>query len=216
MSMKTTPAHGALEADLLRKVLDTVTHDLGGLSSALALRADVMQRSAPSAAADACGAIARELRSLGGQLREISGPRGPGTLSPVPTGSLARWFALVRRFGQPLLGRGVTLRGEVEDAHVGAAAAHELTYIVLALLNALRDGHQAAHSEILVLSCPGDDSIALRIGARAAGQPVVIVEDVDDEWWHWAAQRAAGANISLQVVDGQVELIVSLAKSAQL
>lgn len=214
MSVKPTADSAALEAELLRNVLDTVTHDLGGLSSALALRAEVMQRAAPSPAVDACGAIARELRSLGAQLREMSGPSGPGTLSPVPTGSLERWFALVRRFGQPLLGRGVSLRGEVDDVFIGAAASHELTYIVLALFNALREGEQPAHTEIGVSSERGDGSVTLRLGARSAQQPVAMVEDADDEWWRWAVQRAASADIGLQVVGGHIELMVNLANPA--
>lgn len=211
MSVKITRSNGALEAELLRNVLDTVTHDLGGLSSALALRADVMQRSAPSAAADACSAIAGELRSLGAQLREMSGPRGPGTLSPTPTGSLRRWFALIMRFGQPLLGRGVALRGEVDDVNIGSAAAHELIYIVLALLHALRDGHTPMHTLIRIDSELRDHAIAIRISLYDAEQPRRVAEDAGNAWWTWAIERAAGSQMDMRVTDGHVELLVAIA-----
>ncbi len=214
MSVKITRSNGALEAELLRNVLDTVTHDLGGLSSALALRADVMQRSAPSAAADACSAIAGELRSLGAQLREMSGPRGPGTLSPTPTGSLRRWFALITRFGQPLLGRGVALRGEVDDVNIGSAAAHALTYIVLALLHALRDGHTPMHTLIRIASERRDHAIAIRISLYDGEQPRPVAEDAGNAWWTWALERAAGSQMDMRVTDGHVELLVAIAHTA--
>lgn len=211
MSVKDQAENGALESEILRNVLDTVNHDLGGLSSALALRADVMQRTAPGPTADACSAIARELRFIGSQLRDLSGPRGSGTLSPTPMGSLERWYDLITRFGQPLLARGVSLRGKMDAVHVAPTAAHDLTFITLALLNALREGNQSAYSEIVMLSSPRDDAVAVQLQTRREQQSVPITEDPDNEWWNWAVQRASNSHISMRLVDGHIELTVARA-----
>lgn len=205
----------ALEAELLRNVLDTVTHDLGGLSSALALRADVMQRSAPGAAANACSAIANELRSLGGQLRELSGKRGAGALAPTPSGSLERWFALVTRFGQPLLGRGVALRGEIEDRNVGATATYELAFITLAMLHAVRERQELTHHEVRVSSVVHAPVVAIRMGLHTETAFVPMTGIEESAWYDWARSRAARAGINMHLVDGHVELTVPIHSAAQ-
>ncbi len=214
MSLNSPLRNGELEAELLRNVLDTATHDLGGLGSALALRADVMQRSAPSAAATACSAIATELRSLGGQLRAISDPRGGGALSPAPLGSLQSWLSLISRFGQPLVGRGVVFNCELDDARVSSTAAYELTYIVLAVLHALRESETPAHTEVRLSSELGAGAVTLRMSMHNAVERLTIADILDDGWWLWAVERASSAQIGLQISDGQVDVLVDLEASA--
>lgn len=209
------PGDGALEAELLRHVLDAVSHDLGGLSSALALRADVMERALPSVSATACSRIAAELRVLGGQLRAISAPQGAETLSPIRTGSLEHWFATVSRFGQPLLRRGVALRGTVEDASIGSLAAHELTYVMLAILHAIRDRAPILLTEIRVSSTHAERTVSIWIALRdGAQQSLPLTDAVQSRWWAWAVDRATRARIDMRVDGDRVALCVGLENSA--
>lgn len=203
------PREGVLEAELLRDVLDTVAHDLGGLASALALRADVMPHVAPEVSATACTAIANELRILVAQLREIGGPRGGDTLSPSRAGSLASWFELLSRFAQPLLGRGVALRGEVRAVQVGSTAAHELTYLALAMLHAFRACAASAHTEVRITSDADEHAITISISLRDAAQPLSLACMHDSHWTHWAQRRAASAQIGLHVEETRILLRVA-------
>lgn len=205
-----SPREGALEAALLRKVLDTVAHDLGGLASALALRADVMRHVAPEVSATACTAISNELRMLGAQLRELSGPRGGDTLSPTRAGSLEHWFGLLTRFAQPLLGRGAALRGQVLPVQVGSVAVHELTYIALALLHAIHDCVASNHTEVLIASELSPHAIDISISLRDTTQPLSLACVHDSPWTQWAQQRAASAQIGMHVGDAGITLRVAL------
>jgi hypothetical protein len=209
------PGEGALEAELLRHVLDAVSHDLGGLSSALALRADVMERTLPSASATACSRIATELRVLGAQLRAISGPQGAETLSPTRTGSLELWFAMVSRFGQPLLRRGVALRGAVDDVTIGSLAAHELTFVMLGLLHAIRDRASMLHTEIRVSSTLAEHTVSIWIALRdGAQQSLPLTDAAQSRWWAWAVDRATRARVDMRVDGDRVALCVGLENSA--
>jgi len=200
----------ALEAELLRNVLATIAHDLGSLSGALALRADVMPHVALAASASACTAIASELHTLGGQIREMSGPRGDDTLAPTRAGSLEHWFDLLSRFAQPLLGRGVSFRGDVLPLSVGAVAVHELTYIVLAILHAIRERETLEHTDIFIASEPTDQAVTILILLRHAGQTLGLADVAGSRWSRWALQRAASARIGLRIEDARVELLVPL------
>lgn len=204
------PGEGALEAELLRNLLDTVAHDLGGLASALALRADVMQHAATSTSASACRAIASELRTLGTQLRELSAPRGGDTLSPTPVGSLDHWFELLSRFAQPLLGRGVALRGEVPPVHVGSVAVHELTYIALALLHAMRELPASTHTEVLIDSELTPQAIAISMSIRNALQALSLDALAESRWTRWAVQRSASTQIDLTLDGARITLLVPI------
>lgn len=204
-----TPPAGALEAELLRLVLDTAAHDLGSLSSALALRADVMTHATPDASATACTAIANELRALGNQLRDLSGPRGSETLAPTRAASLPDWFGLVSRFAQPLLGRGVALRGDVLPLHIGSAAVYDLTYIALAVLHAIRAHPQAEHTDVQITTDLAPDALTISIALCAESRPLALGLVKDSDWTHWAQQRAATARIGMQVDDVRVRLVLA-------
>jgi hypothetical protein len=119
------------DAQLLRDVLSTAAHDLGGLSSALSLRADVLTGTLPAADEGAIRAVADEMRSLGRQLRVLRGPQGGETLAPAAGRSFAEWFSLAERFGRPVLGRGGALRGTIDDGAFDPTHETERAYALL-------------------------------------------------------------------------------------
>jgi len=214
MILPTVPSdEGALEAELLRNLLATIAHDLGGLAGALALRADVMARLELATSASACAAIASELRTLAGQSRELSGPRGGDTLAPTRAGSLEHWFALVSRFAQPLLGRGVALRGEVLPVFVGGVTVHALTYMALAILHAIRELPASVHTEVSITSEPTEHAVIISITLRRNGLPLVMADVAASRWMHWARQRASNAQIGLRIEHARIMLVVRRERS---
>lgn len=119
----------------MRDVLGAAAHDIGGLASALALRAEVLA----SADGRALASIADELRQLGRQLRQLRGPGGGELLAPTATGNIPSILTLVERFGRGALGRGVSLLAHPVDQVVPPAEGDALTYGLLAVLRALHD-----------------------------------------------------------------------------
>jgi hypothetical protein len=159
------------EADvqLLRAVLSTAAHDLGGLSSALALRTDVLAGALASADEQALRAVVDELHSLGRQLRVLRGPQGADALAPAGGRTLVEWLALVERFGRPLLGRGGALEGSVDDgAFSGARAAeqgHALLVAVLAYCHEVRERRGARSVTVHLIGRRVADGLELSLRA---------------------------------------------------
>jgi len=199
----------SIEAMLLRSVIATAVHDLGGLASALLLRADVLERRTDDPGVAALRSIATELRVLGEQLRALRVPEGRETLSPSRAGALAGWLERVRRFGKPLLGHGGMIDGQVHgDVHVDASDAHELTLVVLALLRDLHERWPEARIAVHITAQLLDDHVRVLLGATMHGQPVTISEADGSPWWQWAAARAAAADMPCRIDDGRVRLDV--------
>jgi hypothetical protein len=188
------------ETQLLREVLSTAAHDLGGLSSALALRVDVLAGSLPAADDAALRAVAGEVRSLGRQLRVLRGPQGGDTLAPAGGRSLAEWYALVERFGRPLLGRGASMRGSVGDGAFSGAHASERAYAlllsVLACCRALRErrGARPVSVALRVSSVPAAVEVAMDVewGEGLAGDDDAAVQ----RWLTLARETATAAGVA--------------------
>ncbi|MCC6927619.1 MAG: hypothetical protein IT359_01400 [Gemmatimonadaceae bacterium] len=142
--MKHDPNH--CESTLLRNVLGAAAHDLGGLSSALALRSELfpMEQGAPLAA------IARELRSLGQQLRAVRGVHDAEFAAPERVGALPTVFALLSRFGRAALGSGFALECRASDVAVTAPHAEAITFGFLSLLHAVRESDVARPSHVTI------------------------------------------------------------------
>lgn len=194
------------DAQLLREVLSTAAHDLGGLSSALSLRADVLAGSLPAADEGAIRAVADEIRSLGRQLRMLRGPQGGDTLAPAAGRSFAEWFALAERFGRPLLGRGGALRGTIDDGAFDGARGTEGAYALLLAVLACcrmvraRRGVRSVDLHLLVRREPAAVEVTIRLtwgDGSAGGEDAVVTR-----WLAHARDVATGGGLSWDVSDG--------------
>lgn len=152
------------EVQLLRDVLGTAAHDIGGLASALALRAETLG----SADGQPLAAIATELRQLGRQLRQLRGPGGGELLAPTASGNIPSILALVERFGRGALGRGVSLVVQSVDQVVPPQQGDALTYGLLAVLRALREADLELPAVVHIVAAARDPD-AVRIAVRVAG-----------------------------------------------
>ncbi len=196
----------ALEAELLRTVLSVTAHDLGGLASALALRADVIERTAASDSSAALRRIADELRTLGYDVRAFRSAEGGDVLSPARSGSLSGWLTRVQRFGRPMLPRGSTLEGSVPEVMLAPAAALELTYVTLAVLQQIASRCAQQGVTVRIDAHTDNQCVVVVIDARVGDGPLPMPGDATADWWQWALARAAGSDIAMRAHDGRVQL----------
>lgn len=199
-----------LEAELLRAVLSTTAHDLGGLASALSLRADVLERVATTSASTALRRIADELRTLGHDVRAFRSAEGGDTLSPARSGSLQQWLARVQRYGRPLLPRGSTLDGSVPDIVLEAATALELTFVALAVLQQIAVACVGQRVVVRIDAQTQNTNVGVIIQAHMDDEPLMLSRCVEGEWWQWALARAAASSMTLQLECGQACLTVPI------
>lgn len=146
------------EADalILRTILGTAAHDLGGVASALALRTDVLAASLSPSDAAAMRDVVEHLRSLGRQLRRLRGTAGGSSFAPAREKTLTEWCALLDRFGGPVLGRGIELRASCNDGSIAPETEQALTYGMLALFQSLREGRESRDAEQVVVALRAD------------------------------------------------------------
>jgi hypothetical protein len=203
-----------IEAELLRSVLDIAAHDVGSISSALALHVDVLQRDPQGASIDAMAALASELRRLGRQLREMRGPSGAGQLAPSRAGALASVHERVLRFGRNLLGRGTTLQGATADGRLSDIDAHALTLLLLAVMRHANDTTPATRRTVNLDIAVENDVAIVTLGISDASGPLRLGAH-DSRWWQWAVQRATAMHFRMgERTDGVLSVTAPLDATA--
>ena len=120
------------KAELNRDVISTLAHELGGIASALDLRAAAMARTIPEQDLGALREIAEEVRMATRAARFARGLDGSGMLNPTRRQSLDEWWRLSGRFTASVLPRGVAVEPRFGDLALTAEQASILTWIWLA------------------------------------------------------------------------------------
>ena len=119
-------------AELNRDVLSSLAHELGGIASALDLRAAALSRTVPDQDTSALRDIAEEVRMATRAARFARGSDGFGILNPMRRQSLDEWWRLTSRFTAAVLPRGVQVEPQFNEAHLSAAQSSSLTWLWLA------------------------------------------------------------------------------------
>ena len=119
-------------AELNRDVLSSLAHELGGIASALDLRAAAMARTLPDHDMTALRDIAEEVRLATRAARFARGGDGFGMLNPMRRQPLEEWWRLTGRFTGAVLPRGVQVEPNFAEAQLTAAQASALTWLWLA------------------------------------------------------------------------------------
>lgn len=188
------------EADalLLRAILGTAAHDLGGVASALALRADVLAASLSADDVAALRGVVDHLRAVGRQLRRLRGSAGGSSFVPAREKTLTEWCALLERFGAPLLGRGIELRASCNEGAISAETEQALTYGMLALFQALREGREEREGTRVVVT----------LRAEASTDALVVTVQIngdtargDDRWRTHARSVVTAASLAWEALD---------------
>lgn len=186
---------GGESMELARHALSSVAHELGGIASALDLRAGVISGTVSAQDVAALRALVEELRFATRAVRLVRGPDGSGTLDPAKRQSLADWWRLTSRFVSNVLPRGVSVDARVEEGVLDAEQASALTWLLL-----------AACKELAVRGIITPSSVALRVVTTDGNGTTLVLEidsgtlsSGDDEsarWSRYAANLAAQRDMS--------------------
>jgi hypothetical protein len=192
------------EGRLLRDILGAAAHDIGGLSSALALRAETI----PGEEGKAIGAIANELRELGRQLRHLRGPESMGRLAPGGEATLQRWSKVVEHFGRAILGRGFTFSVVAPSVNISAEHSDALTYGALALCRALHESASATPRSVTFVAT--EQSGTVRIAMRVSGTDSVqqALPPVESRWRQLAEHAWARSGLVATEHADELEICV--------
>ena len=186
---------GAEAMELSRHALASVAHELGGIATALDLRAGVISGTVSAQDAAALRGLVEELRVATRAVRLVRGPDGSGALDPSKRQSLADWWKLTSRFVSNVLPRGVSVDVRVDEGQLDAEQASALTWLLL-----------AACKELAVRGILTPCAVSLDVGSVDADGTTVLVEISSDKvspgddksvrWTRYAARLAAQRDMS--------------------
>lgn len=178
-------------AELYRDSFGVLAHDLGGIASALALRADAVATLA--ADADALRALSEQIRDANRTVRMLKGPTRSSALAPLRAVAVDDWWRLTYRLTMAVLPRGVRVDTRFTSAELSNADASVLTHIWLASCKDLvaRGLHTPSTLLISVDTAhdAGDTTLLL---AEAAPQEWLVPDTsrAGSRWHRYAARLA--------------------------
>ena len=181
--------------ELSKDVMSTLAHELGGIASAIDLRAVAMGRSISEQDRAALQEIAEEVRMATRAARFARGPDGNGMLNPMRRQSLAEWWRLAGRFTGSVLPRGVAVEPRFGDVTLTAERASALTWIWLAGCKEVGErGIKTPATIILTGHAAGDgDSSPCLIASIDAS--CVDVERAPSRWSRYAGKAAKALGV---------------------
>jgi hypothetical protein len=165
-------------AELNRDVLSSLAHELGGIASALDLRAAAMARTIPDQDMTALRDIAEEVRLATRAARFAGGADGSGMLNPMRRQSLEEWWRLTGRFTGVVLPRGVQVEPVFPETQITAAQASALTWLWLAGCKEIAERGIATPATLLL---KGGADLAAPGSAAAGNGGVTLLAELDRE-----------------------------------
>jgi len=184
-----------IESTFLHDCLNTIVHDLGGISGALVLRADVLAIHGMDDHARVLRSIAAEVRDLGHHTRLIGPLPSSGTLGPQGSGDLNTWWPVVERFGRQFLPRGVSLNGQMNNIAVPAAQLGPLSRLTLALMRDVVTRTGVTPMLLTMIATKDADAQLVTLtlaSAMADGTPLLVPEPEHPSTWMAFALHTAG------------------------
>ena len=184
-------------SELVSDALSALAHELGGIASALDLRAAALSKTIPGKDLAALQELVEQLRVATRTVRFVRGTDGSGSLDPGRMQTLTDWWKFTDRFTSVVLPRGVLVDARFPDAQLNAEQASGLTWIWLAACKELSEGGVAT-------PC----TITLRGGAAGNGnRGVSLTAEVDSgrlpsgnggtsRWARFAGQVARNSGIT--------------------
>jgi hypothetical protein len=177
-------------AELTRDVLSVLAHELGGIASALDLRAHVISSTIPTPDLTALRDLAEELRVATRAIRLVRGPDGIGSLNPSRRQSLAEWWKLARRFVSIVTPRGTTVETRFSEVQVTASQASALTWLLLAALKELAERGVSTPCTLSVSDGQSDDDGRTTLVAEIEKERVSSTSKGALRWTKYAARIA--------------------------
>ena len=181
-------------AELNRDVLSSLAHELGGIASALDLRAAAMSRTIPDQDMTALRDIAEEVRLATRAARFAQGADGSGMLNPMRRQSLEQWWRLTGRFTGAVLPRGVQVEPLFSEANMTGTQASALTWLWLAGCKEIAERGITTPATVLLKG--GSDGDVVTLMAELSRNRVEDTNGIKSRWSSYAARIAREVGVT--------------------
>lgn len=180
-------------AELHRDLFSVVAHDLGGIASALSLRADALAPELAPADTETLRTLAAQVRDANRAMRLLKGPDGASMLAPDRSVTLEEWWHLTHRLTLAVLPRGMRIDTRLQSVRVSLQDASVLAHIWLASCKDLVQRGVHASSVLTFAASPVHEPVeGTLIEVDVAAQDWPPVDDSRRAVrWHRYASRLA-------------------------
>lgn len=175
--------------ELSHDVLSALAHELGGIASALDLRAAAMARTISEQDFAALREIAEQVRMATKAARLARGSDTSGMLNPMRRQSLTDWWKLTSRFTGAVLPRGVTVESQFSDGQLTAGQAATLTWIWLAACKEMDERGLSTPARLSLVGGSADND-SLELKATLEAKKLTLTEKYRSRWSRYAARLA--------------------------
>lgn len=184
-------------SELASDALSALAHELGGIASALDLRAAAMSKTIPEQDLAALRELVEQVRIATRTVRFVRGTEGAGSLNPGRLQTLADWWKFTDRFTSVVLPRGVQVDARLHDAHLNGVQASGLSWVWLAACKELSERGIAAPCTITLRAGPaGNGSRKVLLAAEVDAGRFTPGNGVPSRWARFAAKVARDSGIS--------------------
>jgi hypothetical protein len=176
--------------ELNEAVLSVLAHELGGIASALDLRAHALASTIPLRDSEALKTLAEELRLATRALRLVRSQDASGMLSPMREQTLAEWWRLASRLTRAVLPRGTVVDAAFTEARLPAGQSGHLTGIWLSACKDLAEKGVKTPASIALQGGPSDTGRGVTLIAETNAAVVATNGDAS-RWARHAAEIAS-------------------------
>ncbi len=191
-------------AQLQRDIVAAVVHDLGSITSALALRVDAARGQFSEKDVQAVGLLTEQLREVTRPLIWLRGSPGRGLLSPTRVVDVDAWWAHTARVASALLARGsrVERREPLDAGRAAHLPTETLSLLSMLLLGTCRHVSDVAESIVdLSVTLPQksttEAALAVSLTMRTAGH-IERVTRRSTRWKRFCLRTAVRAGASIE------------------
>lgn len=188
-------------AELHRDVFNFLAHELGGISSALGLRADAMTLALPGPDQAALQGMSDQLRDVYRLLRLMEAPRGESFLAPSRSTTGAEWWRVCGKMLDASLPRSVVLKPALDGVELLPRHAHLLTILTLLACRDLRERRVTGPATVaysLSPRIPSELGVVAELSLVNADWPEGKETRRTARWQRYAARVASKAGVELE------------------
>jgi hypothetical protein len=176
--------------ELNRDVLAALAHELGGIASALDLRATAMSQVVSGTDLAALRDIAEQIRMATRAARFARGDSF-GLMNPNRRQSLDDWWKLAERFTSSVLPRGIAVESQFDESFVTATQASSLTWLWLAGCKEVADRGVQAPARLLLRGGPsGNGTNGTTLTAELKGGAESSTKSSGSRWSRFSTAMA--------------------------
>lgn len=185
-------------AELYRDVMFLVVHELGGVSSALGLRAEALSSVLPDSDRAALQGLSEQIREINRLLRLVQGFQNEAMMSPTKEAPIREWWRLIPRLLGAVLPRNIAIQHRLGASTLTPSEANVLALLLMLAGRDLTTRGFKGPAQLMVEVEPTDAGTVVCLSVDQAAWPGDGNGRATRRWHRYAQRIAKPANAHVE------------------